>query len=229
MTTDRAGEHRWAMALSAFALVWAARCGGYERGIEVQVALRPEVPVQSILTDRGYRVSLEAISLRIASVRLVPCQSLLTHLQGMLDSTAYAHHVDVDPEQGEGSGALLLLHANGAPMPITTLRPPPGTYCYAELTLGPDGPDTLGLSMHGQAQRDGRTEDFEWTLRQSAPIAMKLEPRLQLNAEALDTLLIFDLEQSRLLDGYDFFSTLESPNLSARLRRALNLFNLETL
>ncbi len=229
MTTDRPRPHRWAMALGAFALVWAARCGGYERGIEVQVALRPEVPVQSILTDRGYRVSLESISLRVASVRLVPCQSLLTYLQVMLDSTAYAHHVDVDPEQGEGSGALLLLHANGAPMPITTLRPPPGTYCYAELTLGPDSADTLGLSMRGQAQRDGRAEDFEWTLRQSAPVALKLEPPLQLSAEALDGQLIFDLEQSRLLDDHDFFAHLEPSDLSARLRRALNIFNLETL
>lgn len=231
MTIEACRQHRRLMALGAFALAWAVRCGGYEPGIEVQVALRPQIPVQSILTDHGYRVRLESIRLQVGSVRLIPCAGTLSKLKTMLTTTAYAHHVDVHPDQGEGTEALYLLHANGHPMPITTLRPPPGHYCYAEITLGPgrDSATSEGLTIHGQAEREGQSQDFEWHLPESLPLALQLRPRLQLTAQTLETQLIFDFEQSRLLDGHDFFNTAEPPDLSGRLRRALNPPNLEIL
>lgn len=226
MTTDL---RKTALAVGAFALVLGARCGDYERGIEVQVDLRPQAPVQSIVTDLSYRVSLEMITVRVASVRLVPCPNYARRWQNLLNSTAYAHHVDVSPDQGEGHAALHLLEANGTPLPITTLRPPPGKYCHAELTLGPiQTQSEPGMQIKGQAERDGRTRTFDWQINQSPPMTFVIAPALEVSADMLDAQLIFDLDQALLFDGHDFMAHPETHDLSARMRAALVLSTPET-
>lgn len=222
MTTDPA---KTALGLGAFALVMLARCGGYDPGIEVQVALRSPAPVQSILTDRGYRVHLDVLAAEVASVRLVPCSGPLVQLRDLLMSTAYAHHVDVSPDQGEGSGTLHLLEANGNPVVITTLRPPPGNYCAAELSLAPATlvPGASGLRVVGTAERQGQTYAFDWRLEQSPLLTFKLSKSLVLSESSLNAQLIFDLDPSRLLDGYEFSTAAPGPPLDTGVRSALQL------
>lgn len=205
MTCDR----RPAAALGLAVLVATGRCGGYTPGIEVAVALQAPAPTLGFDTDRGVRIHLEEAVVRVASVRLIACPAAVAEtLQGALSSLAYAHHVDTSPDQGEGAAPLDLLHANGVPIPVTTLRPPPGRYCHMEVVLGPpeDALDAPAVTMSGVT---GAGAPFRYATSAVAQVVLPMTPPVALSAQDMQAELTVFVDQRRWFDGQDLTTSAE--------------------
>ncbi|MCA9555609.1 MAG: hypothetical protein KC933_36605 [Myxococcales bacterium] len=199
MTSDR----RAALALGVAALLFTGRCGGYTSGIEVVVALRPQAPTLGFTTDLGHTVRLDQAVVRVSSLRLVPCApSVAEALMAAASSVAFAHHVDTSPDQGEGAAPLDILHANGTPIPVTTLRPPPGRYCQVELVFGPpeDEPYAAAVRLEGAFETGAA---FTYLSPAVAQVVLPIAPALELSAEHMQAELTILADQRRWLDGQE--------------------------
>jgi hypothetical protein len=218
-------ERRAVAAAGLVFFLGTGRCGGYTPGIEVAVALQAPAPTLGFDTDLGFRVHLDEAVLQVASVRLLACAPTLTErAQAALTSLAYAHHVDLSPDQAEGGAPLDLLHANGAPMAVATLRPPPGRYCHAELVLGPTeaAPEAAAVRLSG-ATADGIA------LRYLAPAALRfvlpVAPALALSDAQRQAELTILVDPRRWLDGQALSSgrALDPATFHTQLARSLRL------
>ena len=221
MTCERGA----AAALGLTLLLATGRCGGYAPGIEVRVALQAQAPTLGFDTDRGVRVHLEEAVVRVASVRLVACSPTVgALLQAGLSSVAYAHHVDTSPDQGEGAAPLDLLHANGVPIPVTTLRPPPGRYCQVQVGLGPpeDAPDAPAVSLSGATEAGA---SFRYASPAVAQVFLPINPPVVLSAEQMQVELTVLVDQRRWLDGQDLAApaALDPATLRHNITRSLRL------
>lgn len=114
----------------ALGLLGFVACVGYDAGIEVAVELRVAPPTRALPMGDAL-ATLEAATLRVEDVELVPCDDEPSAaLASLLPSRAHAHA----PTSGGEGWTLDARHDVGAVVG-PTLRPAPGRYCALRVHL----------------------------------------------------------------------------------------------
>ncbi len=214
-----------------------AACGMREEGIRFHLALdfrparetRAEGTARQFLNDRGDRITLTRARVTLSSVEIHPCATSgawrwLRALSPV--GTAHAHSEGTPRRLGIPHINGLEL-ADGEPVALGTLRPPPGRYCRAHLVFAPADADAEGLARHGDMEGRTLMLEGEWIpAGGGAPRRFHVESDGVFNAEVSldgvdlseDTLeagRTLHLTYDRLLDGVD----LAAPDVSEQVLR----------
>jgi hypothetical protein len=209
--------------LASGVLLWALTgCGWREEGLRLHLEIahhaergvRLEGGLRSFTTDRGELITLSRAYLTVSSVELIPCPApsawrWLRQLSPV--GTAYAHS-ESNPRRLGTPHVSSLERADGEPLELGTVHPPPATYCRALVVLGPADADAEGAPLEGGMM--GKTLWLEGTatvageparpfLLESSAIATVELPleALRLSEEAPESRQLITLAYDRWLDG----------------------------
>lgn len=215
----RAGRRTLAVSVFAGAFVGLGRCGGYEPGIEVELALQAAPATSAFDTDLGFRIRLEEAMLMIDSLELVRCSPVARRAPSRADphsgpgpgprwsqltiAKAWAH-VDEHPTATGAVPRLNAMHSTGAPVEAGILRPPPGRYCALRVT---PPPDSAVLHVRGTAVDVDSEHAFDIEAPTDQSIEIPLTEALVLSATKRSAGLVIVIDQHRWLDGIDFDQT----------------------
>lgn len=209
MTFEAAPRRRalcWSVAFG-LAFVGLERCGGYEPGIEVQVALQAAPSTLSFESDLGFAISLEEAVLAIDSLELIACSpsASAATLEFLSMRSAYAH-VEERPTASDTVTPLDALHSGGLAVVATVLRPPPGRYCSMRVVLkGTERTsEAVGLRVRGTARRAGTDHGFDMAAYGGRSVEAPLSETLVLSATNLTAAVTLVADQRRWLDGINF-------------------------
>lgn len=213
----------------ALAFLGLGRCGGYEPGIEVSMALRAAPSTLAFRTDMGFEVRLEEAVLWIDSLELLPCDTVARRLpSGIFFAIPRAFaHVDEEPTASKTVPLLDALHSGGLSVEAATLRPPPGRYCGLGVVLKDAAVDAeaVGLHLRGSARRDGSDHGFSVLTTASKQTAeVPFEEPLELSADRRTAALTLVVDQRRWLDGIDFETLPEEDQRSRVMQNVLGGF-----
>ena len=213
---------------SCLLLLVLGACGAREEGVRLhlQLALRPalaasaEGPVRQFTTAQGEHITLRRASLTLHSVEIFPCEpSAAWRWLRALSPIGTAHaHSEGSPRRLGTPHVSGLERADGEPLVLGTLHPPPGRYCRARLVFAPADADAEGLATW--SDMEGRTLVLEGEARSadgSRVRPFRLESRELVNAEvglegltlsedALEARRTIHLAYDRWLDGVDVTS-----------------------
>ena len=212
-------------ALAWLALLLVCACGSREVGTQLHLTLdfqparaaRTEDGSRHFLNDRGDGIRLTRARVTLSSVEIAACQTSAAWrwLRALSPvGTAHAHSAS-NPQRLGTPHVSGLERADGEPLALGTLEPPPGRYCRAHLVFAPADADAEGLARH--ADMEGRTVvlEGEWTpAAGGAPRAFRVESAGVFNAdvaledvallpESLEAARTVHLAYDRWLDGVE--------------------------
>jgi hypothetical protein len=226
--------------LASGVLLWALTgCGWREEGMRLTLGLahhaergvRIESGSRAFTTDRGELITLSRAYLTVSSVELIPCPApsawrWLRQLSPV--GTAYAHS-EPNPRRLGTPHVISLERADGEPLELGTVRPPPATYCRALVVFAPADADaegelprggmtgkTLLLEGTAAAAAGEPARPFFLESNASATVELPLEA-LRLSEESPESRQLMTLAYDRWLDG---LSPLEPGAASQALRNA---------